>query len=639
MKTIMRYLPFLLFWINTHTASSQCLSGDCVNGKGKAKYYLGIYEGEFKDGLPNGKGQYSGLVDVGSMNLDSVKDVGLFQEGMFIKGKRAILASWERFACNLPHHQKYAGKFPEVDGFFVLPSSKPPREMDYPRELVITENGALGKKTIHRQVYEGNYQDTDFYWDGKFEKGLMHGDGVFSTLSGSFNVRFEKGKPTGEATNIRGNWSKTANFHLSHIAFSDGKVSRLKFYNGQGDSLISDFKYNVFKLEDLMFCEGFYNIRYKNGQTYKGYVENGIPQGYGELKQVNGSSYRGFFYRGFSHGLGTFLQGETVQDSGIYVFSKLMKGKFTEANKSKPYPICLSGDCENGFGKANYSVVANAAITNIYEGNFVNGLPFGFGEQTYQNGENKHAKRGTFSAGQLMGQGTITANYGNLRKITGLFQSDTLLQGTIEFSDGTWYEAEKMLPLVFGIHKNKNVSGIGTYYTKGGSIVKGKFYDDESNTVFKANYRRADGVVFDFDYNLNDAAKQYGISYNYSIEQLDRMAADILVKKEQAIADREYQKKQYAYEKEKREKQMAANAKEENWKEEEHIEKCGGCAGAGYIIYHNSSARDTYKKGNYISGPGEDTWKYVIDNNGKCRACIGKGKVKVKRRTYIGPTY
>jgi hypothetical protein len=635
----MRYLLFLLFWININTATSQCLSGDCVNGKGKAKYYLGIYEGEFKDGLPNGKGQYSGLVDVGSMNLDSVNDVGLFQEGMFMKGKRAILAGWERFASDLPHHQKYAGKFPEIDGFFVLPSSKPPREMDYPREDIIKTNDALGKRTIIKQNYESNYHGISFYWTGKLSKGLMDGDGEFSTRSCSFNVRFDKGKPTGEATNLRCRSTQVANLNLTGIAFKDGRVSRVKFSHTNGDVLVSDFNYNILKIEELMFCEGYYTIQYKNGMSYKGYVTNGLRQGYGELKINDSTGYRGFFYKNFSHGLGAFLANGIVQDTGIYVFDKLMKGSFLQANKRINYPICVSGNCENGFGKANYAVALNTTTTNTYEGNFVNGLPFGFGTQTYQKEDSKHTKIGTFSAGQLMGEATIKANYGNLRELNGYFQSDTFLRGTIAYSDGTSYQTEKINPIVFGIQKEKNITGIGTYYTKAGSTVQGKFNEYMSNTVLRANYRSADGVVFTLDANLNDAATQYGVTGSYDVDDLDRMVAAIAVKKVQAAADREYQKKQYAYEKERRQKQMEANAKAENWKEEEHIEKCGGCAGAGYIIYHNSSARDTYKKGNYISGPGEDTWKYVIDNNGKCRACIGNGKVKVKTRKYIGPTY
>ena len=59
MKKLLTTATILICFI----ANSQCIKGDCVDGTGKIKYDLkngtkGIYEGEFKDRNPDGKGKY-----------------------------------------------------------------------------------------------------------------------------------------------------------------------------------------------------------------------------------------------------------------------------------------------------------------------------------------------------------------------------------------------------------------------------------------------------------------------------------------------------------------------------------------------------------------------------------------------------
>ncbi len=637
-------LTFLFLFANKHLYS-QCISGDCANGKGKAIHYKGIYEGEFKDSLPHGKGKYWGIVWGKKNNdLDSVNDVGIFYEGYFMKGDRTILATWERFV-DIPKNQHYASKYPKIDGYFVVPTANPKQTFDYPLESYYKRDD-LNKKQVKGYEFVGTYQHEDFFWYGKFKKGLMHGEGEFGRLHNgiAFFAQFDEGKPVGETIKISRNGKEYGDEkYLTKIIFTDGKVTTIKYLNNSGDSLITSVNYPLFYYVHGVLPDTEYNIIYKNGNRFFGGINNAIPHGYGVFQQKDGLTYKGYYFRGYPHGIGKLMNGETILDSGTYVYGKLMKGVFSMDNKLSNYPICLSGNCENGFGKANYSVGANTNIINMYEGNFLNGLPFGFGEITYQNGKEKYTKRGTFSAGQLMGEATIIANYGNLLKIEGQFKSDTLLKGTIDYSDGSKYESEKIFPVVFGIHKDKRVTGIGTYYTRVGSIVKGEFYDDISNKLFKGQYRRADGVVFNFSHNDYDIAKQYGVARFYDIDDLDNMAAAIIAKKEQLKADKEREMAIYAYEVAKRKQQAADRAKPENWKNDSRMENCGSCNGNGAFTYKTTyGARETTtyvnSNGGYVSG-GDKTAGRTYTTNIRCTACNGKGKLLVKSRKYIGPSY
>jgi hypothetical protein len=53
---MVRSIFIIILFICYQWCSAQCVSGDCVTGKGKFDYGWCVYEGEFKDGKPDGKG-------------------------------------------------------------------------------------------------------------------------------------------------------------------------------------------------------------------------------------------------------------------------------------------------------------------------------------------------------------------------------------------------------------------------------------------------------------------------------------------------------------------------------------------------------------------------------------------------------
>ena len=74
MKKITLFLFFLLIWSNWSYAD--CISGDCVNGKGTFTSSNGTkFEGEFKNDEMNGKGTLT--------TSDGRKVVGVMKDGKF----------------------------------------------------------------------------------------------------------------------------------------------------------------------------------------------------------------------------------------------------------------------------------------------------------------------------------------------------------------------------------------------------------------------------------------------------------------------------------------------------------------------------------------------------------------------------
>lgn len=54
--TFVKAFSFILVFIAPFLLCAQCIQGDCQNGIGKYDFGYGVYVGEFKNGLPHGKG-------------------------------------------------------------------------------------------------------------------------------------------------------------------------------------------------------------------------------------------------------------------------------------------------------------------------------------------------------------------------------------------------------------------------------------------------------------------------------------------------------------------------------------------------------------------------------------------------------
>jgi len=87
----MRLLVVFIIVFITHTATAQCIEGDCESGYGKYDLFYAVYEGTFKNGLPDGAGKifyddytYEGEVKEG---LEHGKGVLIYKDGSIEKAK------------------------------------------------------------------------------------------------------------------------------------------------------------------------------------------------------------------------------------------------------------------------------------------------------------------------------------------------------------------------------------------------------------------------------------------------------------------------------------------------------------------------------------------------------------------------
>ena len=223
-------------------------------------------------------------------------------------------------------------------------------------------------------------------WEGKVKKGLLHGEGIISlenNLRKKFNATFENGVLLSINVNYWSPyWAPTINpFTLNKVEVENGMITQL-MYTANGDTIIKNtslFPFQFFCLNLEESSSGMATIKYKNNGTYFGMLKIWQLHGYGEYKTVNQGSYTGYFYNGQRHGFGVTSFPNKDLDSGYYQFGQLLEGVFVLDGVSKKFPICLSGNCQDGFGKASYFVKPNDSTYNTYEGNFVNGLPNGFG--------------------------------------------------------------------------------------------------------------------------------------------------------------------------------------------------------------------------------------------------------------------
>jgi hypothetical protein len=167
---------------NSQTTANKCVSGDCVNGKGKMVYSNGnIYEGDFVSGKPEGHGTTNfanGSIYTGQFSNGRTDGQGVFKmkDGAIYSGQ---------FSQGLYHGK---GKYNFPDGGI------------YDGNWVNGIREGQGKMT---------FADGGIY-DGSWVNGKREGQGTYTTKDGSYysgewknNKANGIGKDYSKATNIR----------------------------------------------------------------------------------------------------------------------------------------------------------------------------------------------------------------------------------------------------------------------------------------------------------------------------------------------------------------------------------------------------------------------------------------------------
>ena len=88
MKRAIKLLACAMLIAAPATLQAQCLSGDCKNGTGKYDFAYAVYTGEFKNGLPEGKGS----MDYGNGQLYNGRFVKGVEDGEGILIKKGVAA-------------------------------------------------------------------------------------------------------------------------------------------------------------------------------------------------------------------------------------------------------------------------------------------------------------------------------------------------------------------------------------------------------------------------------------------------------------------------------------------------------------------------------------------------------------------
>ena len=626
------------------TIKAQCLTGDCENGTGSKLYNQNLYIGNFVNGQPNGEGKF-GLIKDNTLTLDSVEFAGVFTDGVLTKGTQTIVANWK-----LADIKKVpAGTLiKKIDKLYYQPDSKALAiKKDYPEEY-----GSKKDKYYRFYFVDG----TLLTWRGKIKKETFHGNGNLNFDDSDGEVEFDGGKLIAVQKFYKKQYDNTLN-GLSYYSITavNGMINGFKIYNYTStDSLaaIVESPFSYFKFAKMPIATGSFTVKYKNGDVYNGLLLKNKFNGYGEITYAEGTTLKGYFLSGSVHGNAIKNNNSGSIDSGLFLFNKFTKGICTRPGKADfSFPICESGNCGNGFGKARYRTVPSDTLKDYYEGNFVNGIANGSGSTYFRNGDFVLEKKGIFSAGLLTGDGIINANKGLIRKMRGNFSDDNMISGRVEYSDGSAFEFGlindnnpyllRNRKLKYAWLKEKFVPDEGIYHSPGGSKVTGKFTD--LGGLVQGLYESPAGINLNMGHVFDANFTSIGILERPYLENLDLIATKFVAIKKQQAADAERYRLAYAAAKKEQEKKDAINyantSNKANYKITSSYEKCGSCDGAGSFTYTNTFGRVIEK----VDVNNKSEIGTVVKagrtytNKVTCRVCGGGGRVYVSKEVYTGP--
>ena len=307
MKFIMQSLILL---ICPTFLTAQCVTGNCLDGKGKYKFENGsIYSGQFSDGKLNGKGTmryHSGDIYTGMWEDNKKNGGGKFErsngniyEGQFVNGKlngkgRLLYKSKDR----------YVGTF--IDN---VPNGK---------GKIYFKNGNKyeGDVVSGKMHGEGSmiYKNGNFY-KGAWNQNKKHGNGFFQFASGK---------------HVEGVWV-------------DGKRDKTKKAIKKEEDTFGAVKFKALKDCTRQYCNNEDGVfSYSDGTRYIGPFKNGGPNGDGRVEYANGDVYEGGWKHHLPDGYGVmkFKNGytyATIWTNGVA--GEMMSNNVNSIAKENYMPI------------------------------------------------------------------------------------------------------------------------------------------------------------------------------------------------------------------------------------------------------------------------------------------------------------
>ena len=257
--------------------------------------------------------------------------------------------------------------------------------------------------------------------------------------------------------------------------------------NGEGTYLYSNAKYWGNWKDGK--AEGTGVLYFNDGSTmYQGNFSNDKKNGFGILYWSDGNRYEGnwiddnrtgqgtFYWKNGDKYVGQFLNGQTTEN-GATTIKAIQRG-------------CISGDCNNGYGKYNFE---NA----VYEGYFKNGEKEGRGKMTFWDNA---IYEGDCTNGLRNGKGKYTYIDGAVYDGDWV-NSERTGKGVFIWGKGKWEGESYEGDLVNGYR-----TGYGKYTKKDGTIQEGKWL----NNVFQGvELASSNTQVNTQEKNCDQAKKKY----------------------------------------------------------------------------------------------------------------------------------
>lgn len=636
---MIKYFLGICFVVLFQQSYAQCISGNCDNGFGKMQWRDGIYEGELLANTPHGKGKWSYYYQRGKQ-VDSIVEEGIFFAGILFKGTENTMATWYRID---------AGGQADAPSIF-FNNQKFYRSV-YPDKRDIVVDYAKSKN-----------------WTGKTDKkGMPTGDGEIRIGEVKLSLTIKEGRVLAIKNVIHYNSPFfSTSYTLTRISLTElNLINELTYEVKKNDKKHQELTLSIVMPLTLACLklpkDGPVIAVYADGNKYEGFFAQHQPNGFGVFQNAtNGYVDSGYFRFGQLHGWGQRKFSTAQIDTGYFRNGGFLYGAFTsDTGKTwQSFPKCLSGNCQNGMSKVNYSRQARG--TYIYEGEMMSGKPHGSGSLQYKSGNDYLSKTGNFAMGELQGYAIIESNIGPVKMMRGYFQHDSLTHGLIHYKQSNvqfssigqqpgskGYDLE-MQPLVWEQLNSPRVYGSGILQTNKGAIVKGEF--NAFNTLMDGVYTGADGYQLQFGDRNRNHLLAVGLGgqqeLNMSFDNLDFVVSTYRQRKieqqEQAAARRAALEAEI-----KQQRRMDSLMRiKGNWSVTSHNEICQLCNGKGTVgnatlggdIDYISKVYDRW--GNLVSsrfatieGIGPKRGRRVT-----CSQCYGKGVVSIQDKKYIGPT-
>ncbi len=519
-KTLLVFGLFLM----TLISSSQCISGDCNNGFGAMKFTDGgTYEGSFKEGVLDGFGYYyypdgsnytgefknnqmqgSGAIFYtdGSLYLGAIEKGKQHGIGIFENKDNSWAHDWENGEAKTEISQITAtnnpincvgncvngyGRITNADGSFIQ---------------AVFKNGI---------AYYGKIVTSTSNYAGGLKNNTYDGYGILVTASGQYSGYFKDGKKHGKGITVDVNSTKTAgdwvngdlidptSFKLNQnefekeikelIALTKTERRSLKYNETEFTSYLLEQKFlGLFKMKyDLgLFADENINIEFPNKS--KNILTITKKELEAALKKCNFLTYNGYTFKQTGISISVF-SGNALDTSLIISYES---------------DYCLSGDCENGFGKKRFENTYTDENgkqhfdESIYEGKFVNGNREGSGKQNFTNGD---LYQGSYKNDKRNGQGIYHWKNGDTYNGQWIDNNKTGV-GIMTWSNGNVYE---------GKWDNNNRTGIGKFTWVEGDVYEGEFTNGKFNG-YGIYYAKDGQKLYEGNY-LNDQFNGQGTRY------------------------------------------------------------------------------------------------------------------------------